>query len=169
MLDYQAFNEKPATKLILRDVINAGYGESILALQNVQGRQTKFMQYEHEFIDSCGYKEELAAYVFESIAYALGLNNNENEEPAIKPSFNVDSFFDIPEVEVQQPANAPQNAYKQTPDPTDLYTIALSFYNERKYQQEKGFIEKAINTQPNSSIPSHHLRLLGDIFMKMGE
>ena len=169
LLDYQAFKEKPATKLILRDVINAGYGESILALQNTQGWQSKFKQYEHEFIDSCGYKEELAAYVFESIAYALGLNDAGSEEPAIRPSFNVDSFFDIPEVEVQKPANAPQNSNKQNADPTDLYTIALSFYNEGKYQQAKGFIEKAINTQPNASIPSHHLRLLGDIYMRLGD
>ena len=28
-------------------------------------------------------------------------------------------------------------------------------------------IEKAINNQPNASIPSHHLRLLGNIYMKM--
>lgn len=27
LLDYQAFKEKPATKLILRDVINAEYAE----------------------------------------------------------------------------------------------------------------------------------------------
>ena len=84
LLDYQAFKEKPATKLILRDVINAGYGESILALRNEQGWQTKFKQYEHEFIDSCGYKEELTVYVFESIAYALGMNVSGNEEPKIK-------------------------------------------------------------------------------------
>ena len=169
LLDYQAFKEKPATKLILRDVINAGYGESILALRNEQGWQTKFKQYEHEFIDSCGDKEELTVYVFESIAYALGMNVSGNEEPKIKSSFNVDSFFDIPEIDVQQPASDPQSTLQQGPDPTDLYTIALSFYNEGKYQQAKGFIEKAINTQPNASIPSHHLRLLGDIFMKMGE
>lgn len=169
LLDYQAFKEKPATKLILRDVINAGYGESILSLKNTQGWQTKFKQYEYEFIDSCGYKEELAAYVFESIAYALGMSDSRNEEPTIKPSFNVDSFFDIPEVEVQQPATASQNSNKQSADPTDLYTIALSFYNEGKYQQSKGFIEKAINTQPNSAIPSNHLRLLGDILMRIGD
>lgn len=169
LLDFQAFKEKPATKLILRDVINAGYAESILALQNTQGWQIKFKQYEHEFIDSCGYKEELTVYVFESIAYALGLNDGGNEEPAIKPSFNVDSFFDIPEVQTQQPSNTLQNSNKQNPDPTDLYTIALSFYNEGKYLQAKGFIEKAINTQPNSSIPSNHLRLLGDILMRIGD
>ena len=73
LLDYQAFKEKPATKLILRDVINAGYGESILALQNVQGWQIKLQQLQHDFIVSCGYKEDLVAYVFLSIAYGLGL------------------------------------------------------------------------------------------------
>lgn len=168
LLDYQAFKEKPATKLILRDVINAGYGDSILSLQNVHGWQTKFKQYEHEFIDSCGYKEELAVYVFESIAYALGLNDGDNDEPAIRPSFNVDTFFDIPEVEPQLPANAPLNSNKQSADPTDLYTIALSFYNEGKYLQAKGFIEKAIYSQSNSSKISHMLRLLGDILMMIG-
>lgn len=169
LLDYQAFKEKPATKLILRDVINAGYGEAILALRNTNGWQTKFKQYEHEFIDSCGYKEELAAYVFEAIAYALGMNDGVNEEPAIKPSFNIDSFFEIPEVEAQQPANTQQNTLQHVPDPTDLYTIALSFYNEGKYQQAKGFIEKALSAQPNPAIPSNYLRLLGDILMRIGD
>ena len=168
LLDYQAFKEKPATKLILRDVINAGYGEAILALQNTNGWKTKFKQYEHEFIDSCGYKEELAAYVFEAIAYALGMNDAGNEEPAIKPSFSVDSFFDIPEVEAQQPANAQQNAPQHGPDPTDLYTIALSFYNEGKYQQAKGFIEKAIYSQPAPPKIAHMLKLFGDILMMLG-
>ena len=168
LLDYLAFKEKPATKLILRDVINAGYGESILALQNVQGWQTKFKQYEHEFIDSCGYKEELAAYVFESIAYALGLNVDDSKEPEVRSGFNVDSFFDIPEVEVQQPAPASQNSNKQSVDPTDLYTIALSFFNERKYQQAKSFIEKAIYSQTGSSKISHMLKLFGDIQMMIG-
>lgn len=169
LLDYQAFREKPATKLILRDVINAGYAEEILALNTKEvGWQTKFKQYEHEFIDSCGYKEELAAYVFEAIAYALGMNDGENGEPAIKPSFNIDSFFDIPEVEAQQPANTQLNAPQHGPDPTDLYTIALSFYNEGKYQQAKGFIEKAIYSQPAPPKIAHMLRLLGDILMMLG-
>lgn len=91
LLDYQAFKEKPATKLIFRDVIYAGYAESILALQNTQGWQTKLKRYLHDFIDSHGYKEELAAYVFKSIVSALGLNADGNEEPMIKCGFNIDS------------------------------------------------------------------------------
>ena len=32
LLDYQAYKEKPATKLILRAIIDSGYAENILAL-----------------------------------------------------------------------------------------------------------------------------------------
>ena len=126
LLDYQAFKEKPATKLILRAIIDSGYAENILALTfDRNGWEIKFRQYQHEFIDSCGYKEELAAYVFESIAYGLGLKAG-NDEPEIKPQFNVDSFFDIPEVEQKQQISSPQPQQKQNADPSDLFTIALA-------------------------------------------
>lgn len=168
LLDYQAFKEKPATKLILRAVIDSGYAESILALvSNPVGWETKFKQYQHEFIDSCGYKEELAAYVFDSLAYGLGLVA-ENVEPEIKTKFNVDSFFDIPEVEQkQQPASPQQPQQKPTASPSDLYTIALSFFNEGKYLQAKGFMEKALQHNPQSNVPSVYLKLMGDIHMKL--
>ena len=168
LLDYQAFKEKPATKLILRAIIDSGYAENILALTfDRNGWEIKFRQYQHEFIDSCGYKEELAAYVFESIAYGLGLKAG-NDEPEIKPQFNVDSFFDIPEVEQKQQISSPQPQQKQNADPSDLFTIAFSFFNEGKYQQAKGFIEKALSQYSQSNIPSHYLKLMGDVNMKMG-
>ena len=165
LLDYQAFKEKPATKLILRAIIDSGYAENILALINTTGWETKFKQYQHEFIDSCGYKEELAAYVFESIAYGLGVNAG-NKEPEIKPAFNVDSFFDIPEVE-RKTLSSPQPQHKQNADPSDLYTIALSFFDEGKYQQAKGFMEKALAIHPQSSVPALYLKLMGDVHMKL--
>ncbi len=165
LLDYQAFKEKPATKLILRDIINSGYSEEILSLNVNQGDwQIKFEKFKHEFIDSCGYKEDLTSYVFDAIAYSLGLETT-NEEPTIKAPFNVDSFFDIPEVENKQ-TSAPQQT--QAPAPTDLYTIALSFYTEGKYQQAKGFIEKALVQYHSSDMPSLYLKLMGDVQMKLG-
>lgn len=165
LLDYQAFTEKPATKLILRDIINSGYAESILALSKQDaGWKMNFAKYQHEFIDSCGYKEELAIYVFEAIAYGLGLNVSE-EEPEIKPAFNVDSFFEIPEV-AQKPKSQ-SNPSQQVVTPTDLYTISLSFFKEGKYQQAKGFIEKAIAQYSSSNVPSSYLKLMGDIQMNL--
>ena len=168
LLDYQAFKEKPATKLILRAIIDSGYAENILALtSDKNGWEMKFKQYQHEFIDSCGYKEELAAYVFDSIAYSLGLGAA-NVEPKIKPKFNVDSFFDIPEVEQKQQSSSAQYQQKSSADPSDLYTIALSFFNEGKCQQAKGFMEKALSQYSQSNIPALYLKLMGDIHMKIG-
>ena len=77
LLDYQAFKERPATKQILRDVINSGYAKKIHSLNILTPDwQTKFKRYQYDFIDLYGYKEELAIYVFESIAYGIGLLHN---------------------------------------------------------------------------------------------
>ena len=75
LLDYQAFKEKPATKLILRDVINSGFTNLICNLDTkAPDWQTKYLRYQHDFIEVFGYKEDLAIYVFEAIAYGLGMN-----------------------------------------------------------------------------------------------
>lgn len=167
LLDYRCFVDKPATKLILRDIINSGYASEILSLDtNTPAWQTKFKHYVHEFIDSCGYKEELATYVFESIAFALDLKVY-NEEPEIRRKINVDSFFDLDDEGSAQPPT-PQKPAPPKPqvDPRDAYTIALSFFKEGKYQQAKGFAEKAINNVVRGDVPSDYLKLMGDILMK---
>lgn len=167
LLDYRCFVDKPATKLILRDIINSGYAGEILSLDtNIPAWQTKFKHYVHEFIDSCGYKEELATYVFESIAFALDLKVYD-EEPEIRRKVNVDSFFDLDDEGSAQPP-APQKPAPTKPqvDPGDAYTIAMSFFKEGKYQQAKGFAEKAINNVVRGDVPSDYLKLLGDILMK---
>ena len=155
LLDYQAFKEKPATKLILRDVINSGYAEEILSLgSNNAGWQIAFMKYERDFIDSCGYKDDLVKYVFEAIAYGIGLKLG-SDEPRIAPDIDVDSFFDIPE-DAQEPpsADSENNNQKQDVNPSDLYSIALTFYNEEKFVQAKSFIEKSVSLFHNSYVPS---------------
>ena len=167
LLDYRCFVDKPATKLILRDIINSGYASEILSLDtNAPAWQTKYKHYVHEFIDSCGYKEELATYVFESIAFALDLKVY-NEEPEIRRRINVDSFFDLDD-ETSTPPPLPNNPTPPKPqvDPRDAYTIALSFFKEGKYQQAKGFAEKAINNVIRGEVPSDYLKLMGDILMK---
>ena len=88
LLDYQAFNEIPATKPILRDIINSGCVKEVLLLRtNVQEWLVKLKQYQHDFINSFGYKEELVVYVFNSIAYGIGLCFDVNEPKTInKPT-----------------------------------------------------------------------------------
>lgn len=169
LLDYQAFKEKPATKLILRDIINSGYAEEILSLDATEtGWQTKFKKYQHEFIDSCGYKEELATYVFEAIAFGIGLNIGDNE-PEIKREFNIDSFFNIPEADSKDQEQANSQQQNHDTDPSDLYTIALSFYKEGKFEKAKGFLGKAISLLNNNPIPSLYLKLMAEILIKMDD
>lgn len=167
LLDYRCFVDKPATKLILRDIINSGYAGEILCIDtNAPAWQTKFKHYVHEFIDSCGYKEELATYVFESIAFALDLKVYD-EEPEIRRKVNMDSFFDLDDEGSAQPST-PQKPAPTKPqvDPGDAYTIAMSFFKEGKYQQAKAFAEKAINNVVRGDVPSNYLKLMGDILMK---
>lgn len=169
LLDYQAFKEKPATKLILRDVINSGYAEEILSLDsNNASWQIAFMKYERDFIDSCGYKDYLVKYVFEAIAYGIGLQLGSNE-PSITLGIDVDSFFDIPEDAQEPPSVDSENTnQKQNVNPSDLYSIALTFYNEGKFVQAKSFIEKSVSLFHNSYVPSIQLKLKGDINMNLG-
>ena len=167
LLDYRCFVDKPATKLILRDIINSGYASEILSLDtNTPAWQTKFRHYVHEFIDSCGYKEELATYVFESIAFALDLKVYD-EEPEIRRKINMDSFFDLDdEGSAQSPTPQKPTPPRPQVDPKDAYTIAMSFFKEGKYQQAKAFAEKAINNVVRGDVPSNYLKLMGDILMK---
>ena len=77
LLDYQAFKDFPAAKMVLRDIIGMGYSEKILSLDsNNQGWRTKWSQYIHEFTESYGYKEDLVFYVFNSIVFGVGITPN---------------------------------------------------------------------------------------------
>lgn len=79
LLDYQAFKDKPATKSILRDMINSHYVDKIIAIdKNIIGWQNQFKQIQYDFVVSYGYKEDLVAYVFYSIAYGLELQKDED-------------------------------------------------------------------------------------------
>ena len=169
--DYQCFVDRPATKLIFRDIINSGYISELLVLNKSEAIwRTKFIHLVHDFIDSCGYKEELASYVFESIAYAIDLKISD-KEPEVRRNINADSFFDISdENESNSEATSTPTPTPNTPkvDASDVYTIALSFFYEEKYSQAKVFIDKAINNVIKGNVPSDYYKLQGQILMKLG-
>ena len=78
LVDYQAFKDLSATKLILKTIIESRYAESLLALTSDKNSwEIKNKQYLYEFINTCGFKEEWAAYVFDSLAYGLSITNVE--------------------------------------------------------------------------------------------
>lgn len=168
LLDYQAFKEKPATKLILRDIINSGYAEEMLALNpNEPNWAISLIKFKRDFVDSYGYRDNLVEYVFDAIVYGIGLRID-SAEPKIKNSINVQSFFDITEENTSEQHEENVEKNNQDIDQSDLYSIALTFYNEGKYKQAEAFIEKAISLFSQKEIPALHLKLKGDIKMKLG-
>ena len=96
LLDYQAFKKNPATKQILRDVINSRYAEKIISLDPKDlSWQMSFRKYQREFVDSFGYNDYLVEIVFDSIAYGLGINCSINK-PNTKVNVNPDPFSNNP-------------------------------------------------------------------------
>lgn len=85
LLDYQAFKDKPATKLILRDIIDLGYSKRVVAIDSKDYNwHSKFLQLKQEFINNCGYKDDLTLYVFDSIAYGLSWQDDVIVQPSKK-------------------------------------------------------------------------------------
>lgn len=71
--DMQVFKDIPAAKKILQDAINEGYMAKAL---QAQSWATECHALTTKFIHEHGTQETLAAHVFQSIGYALGLETN---------------------------------------------------------------------------------------------
>lgn len=147
--DYHAFDERPASKLVLRDVVNGGYSDKILNLCHSDNNWTiKLKSYEHDFVDSCGYKEELVLYVFQSLAYASGLTDK-------KPGDGMDEvldfhpFFDDEQLKPSDSTSTPEP--KQTEDSVDdkdYLKIAQDFVDNGKLDTARSIAEKIVNSRP---------------------
>lgn len=145
--DYHAFEERPASKLVLRDLVNGGYSDKILKLGHQDSNWTiKLKSYEHDFVDSCGYKEELVLYVFQSLAYAIDLTDK-------KPGVGMDEvldfhpFFDNEQLMQSDSTSTPEP--KQTADSvddTDYLKIAQDFIENGKLDTARSIAEKIVNS-----------------------
>lgn len=167
LLDYNAFKEVPATKLILRDIISFGFAEKLLLLNpSNTDWLICFSKYQQEFIDICGYQEGLTNYVFESIAYALGLQDatpqfnklpNKRGETSYTPNGNNLGKLDIKEImELARKGDFDAVMYcaKYKIDPFnsdsnfffDYSKILIGdwFYEDGSYSHEKSDLKKCV-------------------------
>lgn len=144
--DYHAFEERPASKLVLRDIINGGYSDKILLLNNKESSWTiKLKSYEHDFADSCGYKEELVLYVFQSVAYAINLTDKKPGE-GMDEVLDFHPFFDDEEQQFATPTSKP--SLRQKPDSVDnkdYLKIAQDFIDSGKLDTARSIAEKIVN------------------------
>ena len=78
LADYGAYNDIPAIKQILKDLISQGYGNELAAIFNasVDGQTgIKLQALQTKFIQQNGYKEDLVGYLFGSLGYAIGVTS----------------------------------------------------------------------------------------------
>ena len=147
--DYHAFDERPASKLVLRDVVNGGYSDKILNLCHSDSNWTiKLKSYEHDFVDSCGYKEELVLYVFQSLAYASGLTDKKPGE-GMDEVLDFHPFFDDEQLKPSDSTSTPEP--KQTEDSVDdkdYLKIAQDFVDNGKLDTARSIAEKIVNSRP---------------------
>ena len=148
--DYHAFEERPTSKLVLRDVVNGGYSDKILKLCHSGSNWTiKLKSYEHDFVESCGYKVELVLYVFQSLAYAIDLTDKKPGE-GMDEVLDFHSFFDNEQLMQSDSTSTPEP--KQTADSVDdtnYLKIAQDFVENGKLDTARSIVEKIVNGSPN--------------------
>lgn len=169
--DYHAFEERPAAKLVLRDIINGGYSDKILQLNNSESSWTmKLKSFEHDFVDSCGYKEELVLFVFQSVVYAINLTDKKPGE-GMDEVLDFHPFFDEEE---QQPANpTPAPTPRQKPDSVDdqdYLKIAQDFVDNGKLDTARSIAERIVNSSGKDDENTIKATImLGHIMRKKGQ
>lgn len=170
--DYHAFEDRPAAKLVLRDIINGGYSEKILRLNKEKAAwEVKIKSFEHDFVDSCGYKEELVLYVFQSLSYGIGLTDKKPGE-GMDEILDFHPFFDDSEEQEKQEAKDTTNPKTKadTVDDKDYLKIAQDFIDSGKLDTARSIAEKISNG--SASVTSDTIKatlMLGHIMRKKGQ
>lgn len=71
--DYNGYDEIPATRQVLKELVSTGYGTKVYNLYtNKLPWQKKMQSFASEFANKTGFKEDLVNYVFECVEYGLG-------------------------------------------------------------------------------------------------
>lgn len=77
LADYSAYDEYPATKEVLKDILTKGYGQKISDEYNKSGNGAlnEIEKLKQEYQKSTTFKKDVVSYVFDSICYGLGLKS----------------------------------------------------------------------------------------------
>lgn len=86
--DFNAYNDIPASKYILRAIIADGYSSKLLSM-NIWDNQTEGLI--HKFITTTGFVPNSAYLIFQSIAYGLGIINSVSNNMPSKSQTSVSS------------------------------------------------------------------------------
>ena len=84
LADYNAYEDVPASRQILREFLSDGYGSKVFDLYSQKlPWQKKLESFSKDFIKKHGYKESLVTYTLECLEYGLGWIT---QEPQYEPN-----------------------------------------------------------------------------------
>lgn len=81
LADYSAYDECPATKVVLKDVLSNGFGQRIYDAFNKFGKDSsaEVEKIKLDYSKNSKFKKDVVNYVFDSICYGLGLKTSVKE------------------------------------------------------------------------------------------
>ena len=80
--DTFSFEDLPAAKPILKDILRSGYGSKLLELgDNGDGWKLKVQSFTAELVQTHGYQQNIVIYLFDCLAYGLGWINTISQLP----------------------------------------------------------------------------------------
>lgn len=116
LCDFQAFDDIPASKYVIRAIIDDGYSKKLLrcakwdmAAQQLSG----------QFASSTGFQPDIVWTIFQSLAYGLGWTNK------ISPSTNAPSLPNNP------PNNVPKLKLGKKPSESDIIQYLTSLIKQK--------------------------------------
>lgn len=131
LADFNGYQDCPAIKVVLKDILKAGYGKKLydLSSKSTQEAISKSIEYTKTFADSSNYKEDLVSYAFDCLLFALDCITTINEpltkgyDPYTKGDGDIldnltnqlaslqKQYLDL----LDRLATLPQNVYKDAP------------------------------------------------------
>ena len=79
LADLNGYQDYPAMKMVLKDILKAGYGKKLFEYKDSPNAIGKSVDYVQTFASSSNYKEDLVSYAFDCIMFALGCITTINE------------------------------------------------------------------------------------------
>ena len=81
LADLNGYQDYPAMKMVLKDILKAGYGKKLFDVYSKKHTNTidKSVDYAKTFASESNYKEDLVSYAFDCILFALGCITTINE------------------------------------------------------------------------------------------
>lgn len=92
--DVISFDEVSGVKNVLRKLLSDGYGKEILSSSKSEMWEIKLKMLSSKLILDNGFRENITNYIFESIAYGLGLKETMPDSKSIKTN-NVEGGLDL--------------------------------------------------------------------------